>query len=463
MTRFSKLLVGFSAFSMLVLGGFGCKNSTPAVGGATTKQRTLELWTVYDDVDALKTVTARYQAARPYLSINIRQFRPEELYDRLVEALAEDRGPDVVSVDNRSLGKYLTKLSSMPPSVSDTTVQVTQGQFSSDTVVSTKTVPTVTLDQLDREYVKVVADDVVKNNRIYGLPMSMDALAIYYNKDLLDRAGVAEPPKDWEEFQEVVRTLTKYDRTTGQIIQSGAALGTSANISWKDDIVYALFAQSNAPFVDSNGRAVFHRVENRVSDETPAMQVMNFYTDFANPTRDTYTWNESMPSALDSFVAGKVGFFFGYQFHNSVIKARAPQLNYAAMPLLQLDPDRQANVANYSVLTVPAKSKNLNEAWGLVTYLAHSPATKDYLDASGRLTALRTFIATQRENVNLAPFVSQLLIAQSWYSGSNYEAASAAVGDMIREWLQDPPEPNRFLEFRQTILNRAAAKINQTL
>ena len=459
--RFSKLLVGFSITSLLLL-GLGCKNSTPAVGGTNTQRKTLELWTVYDDVDALNAVITNYKAARPYLAVNIRQLRPEDLYNRLVETLAEDRGPDIISIDNRSLGKYVSKLTTLPPSVQDTTVKVIEGQFSTQTVVSTKTIPTVTLDQLDREYIPVVKQDVIRGGRIYGLPISMDTMAIYYNKDLLDRAGIAEPPKTWEEFQEAVRKLTKFDRVSGKIVQSGAALGAAGNVPWNDDLLYILFKQSNITFVDRSGRAVFNGASNS-REETPTMQVMSFYTDFADPTRDTYSWNEEMPNALDGFVTGKIAFSFGYQFHNQTIKARAPQLNYVIIPLLQLKPDLQANVANYSILTVPAKSKQANEAWALVAHLTHSAATKDYLDRSGRLTALRAYINAQKENIVLAPFVADLLVATSWYRGNNYEVAAGAVKDMIREWLRAPANVENLGQYRQSVLNRAAARINQTL
>lgn len=464
MQRFSKLLVGFSITGLLLLGGFGCKGTTAAQQQAM-KPVKLEMWTTYDDVDALQAQIEKFRASRPYLSVSIRQIRASEVYDRLVEALAEDRGPDILSLDNRSLGKFQSKLASMPPTVQDTTVQVVKGQFSTETIVTTKNLPTVTIDQLDREYVPVVKLDAVRGGRIYGLPMSMDTLAMYYNKDLLDRAGIPEPPKTWEEFQEAVTKLTKFDKATGAIVQAGAALGGARNIPYNDDIMYALFKQSNVPFVDRSNRAVFNRrsADSSNDDETAAMKVLDFYTDFANPTRLSYAWSESMPNALDAFVTGKVAFFFGYQFHNPIIKSRAPQLNYAILPMLQLNPEAQSNVANYSLLMVTAKSKQANGAWNVINYLTHTAATKEYLDASGRLTALRAYINAQRENLTLAPFVSQLLIATSWYRGNNYEAASAAIGDMVTEWFQNPPGEVEPLVFKQTILNRAAAKINQTL
>ncbi len=466
MPQKTQSLVLCAALGALLLVGFGCKSADGVVGGGTMPKRvTLEYWTVYDDVDAIQAAATAFKAQRSHLSINVRQLRADEIYTRLVEALAEDKGPDIISVNNRAVGSYISKLAPMPPSVNDTTIIVTQGQLGTTTKVNSVVKPTVTVEQLQREYVSVVAEDAVNGGKIYGLPLSIDTMAIFYNKDLLDRAGIAEAPKTWEEFQENVKKLTKYDKTTGKITQSGAVLGTGTNVPWSDDILYVLFKQSGLSFVNKNNEAVFNvRPQNSGSgSETPAMQVMNFYTDFANPTRDTYSWNDSMENGLDAFVQGKVAFFFGYSFDLPLIKSRAPQLNFDVIPLLQLNPEAPANTANYSIQAVTAKSKNANEAWNFVTYLAHSGATKDYLQKSGRPTALRAYLAEQKNDVTLAPFVEQLLSATNWYRGGNYNAASLAVKTLVKEWLVVPADPDKLIQNWQSALNRAAAQVNQTL
>ncbi len=452
------LVVGF------VILGFGCKGASTA-DQAATKPITLEYWTVFDDVDALQKLIAKFQGSHPYITINLRQLSQAELYPRLVEALAEDKGPDIVSVSNRSVQSLKTKLAPMPEAVNDTTVAVVKGTIGTNTVITTVPKKLVTPTQLDRDYVQAVKNDVLIDNKIYGLPLSFDSLALYYNKDLLDRAGVPEPPRTWEEFQAAVKKITKYNAKTDAITQSGAALGTSNNISVSDDLIYVLYKQSGLDFVAKNGQPVFNRVPAGVNNgsESPAMAVMNFYTDFANPARDTYTWNENMDNALDAFSNGSVAFFFGYNYYLPVIKARAPQLNLGILPLLQLNPERPMNVANYWVQAVTAKSTKQAAAWNFIDYITHSAATKEYLDATGRPTALRAYIAAQSQNVDLLPFISQVLIADNWYRGNNYEAASKAVKDMIHEWLLPPPDPSKIVEWRQNILNRAAQKVQQTL
>lgn len=447
----------------LVLSGFGCKGLS-TTEKASLQPISLEYWTVYDDVDTIRGLIASYKILHPQIYVNVRQLRVEEFYQRLVEALAEDKGPDIISINNRSLRTYLSKISPMPASVSDTTAYLQKSQLGDKTVVTTASIPLVTTLQLEKEYVPAVKQDVNIGGSIYGLPISLDTMAIYYNKDLLDRAGVPEPPTTWDEFQSAVKKITKYNKTTDSIVQSGAALGTGNNIPGVDDILMMLFRQSNVQFTSkTTGRASFNSAPQTIKDSTTAMNVMDFYTDFANPDRDTYTWSNKSPNALDAFVNGSVAFFFGYSYHLPVIKSRAPQLNYGVLPMLQLNPDKPINVASYWVQSVTSKSKHQNEAWGLINYLTHSKATKTYLDRTGRPTALRTYITAQQGQLELQPFVAQLLIAENWYRGQNYDIALTAIKDMVSEWLIPASDPTKILEYKQSILNRAAKRIDQSL
>lgn len=446
--------------SFLVLAGLGCKGPSKDEMAAT-RPVVLEYWTVFDDVDALQAQIDKWRADRSYLTVNLKQLRIDELYPRLLEALSEDKGPDIISIRNRWMRFYKPKLAAMPASVPDTTVRVEKTTLGTQTVINTVNQLLPTVNQIEKEYVQSVKSDVVIDNSIYGLPLSLDTLALYYNKDLLDKAGIAEPPKNWEEFQAAVKKLAKFNKTTGKILQYGAALGTGNNIPGFEDILYILFKQSNLEFVGKTGFAAFN-AKSSSGSTPPGLAVMNFYTDFADDTRDTYTWNQEADNALDKFVNGSLAFFFGYSYHAPVIKARAPQLNVEVLPMLQLNPEQPVNAANYWVQSVLDKSKHKNEAWALVNFLTHSKANKDYLDQAARPSALRAYISGQLENIALFPFASQVLVAGSWYKGKDYDTAVKALGDMAHEWLLPSPQAGQELQWKQEVLNRAAAKFNQT-
>jgi len=444
-----------------MLGGLGCK-------GLSTEERQaiapvyLEYWTVFDDVDEVKKLINSYAGPRSYLSVNIKQLREDELYPRFIEALAEDRGPDIISVSNRMLPAYRSKLASMPSSVPDATVRTVKKKLGTEIIVTESTQQLPSVRQIKDEYVQAVEKDVIYNDQIYGLPLSLETMALYYNKDLLDRAGIPEAPKTWSDFQSAVKKLTKYDKDNN-IIQSGTALGTGDNIPGFDDLLFLLFEQSGVDFVNSNGYITFGDDLKNSAKLTAIVAVMDFYTDYANPKRDTYSWDSKMDNALNKFVNGSLAFFFGYSYHNSIIKSRAPQLNVEIMPMFQLDQSKSINATNFWVQTVVKKSKNQDEAWGLINYLTHSAATKTYLDNTKRPTAIRTYITGQTQDVKLKPFVSQALVAESWYKGRGYTTAKKALASMVDEWIKVPETAEKKSQWYKGILERGSSKINQSL
>lgn len=459
--QFFKKITSFSIIAaILVMLGIGCKGPDPAAE-LESKKVVLEYWTVYDDVDQLNKLIAEYTAERPYIQVNLKQIPPGEFYSRLVEALAEDRGPDIISVQNRALGSMISKLAPMPGAVDDTLVTQEGGLVGPGQKIQPLTRILPTPREIESEYIRAIYRDVVINGQVYGLPLSVDTMAIFYNKDLLDRSGVAQVPTNWNEFRTAVRKITKYDAKSA-VIQSGTALGTGNNISGVDDLLYIFFAQSGTNFVTDSGRPLFQNAGSYEEAPGSANYLLNFYTGFANKTTEEYSWDEAKPPAIDAFTAGSVGFFFGYSYHLPVIKAKAPQLNFGIIPLFQLDPERPVDVVTYWVQAVTLKSKHQGEAWGLIDFLTHSSATKSYLDATGRPTALRAYIDEQKKKSELAPFVNNVLTAKSWYRGQNYDGALQAIQTMVHEWLQPVPENVRQGEWKQTILERAAAKIEQT-
>jgi len=99
----------------------------------------------------------------------------------------------------------------------------------------------------------------------YGVPLSVDSLGLYYNKDLFNAAGITSPPRDWNEFADISKKLTKFD-VSNQIVVSGTAMGTAYNINRSTDILNLLMLQSQTEMVDSiSGQAVFDKVVQKKS------------------------------------------------------------------------------------------------------------------------------------------------------------------------------------------------------
>lgn len=450
---------------LLLLVGLGCKSDDEAMLAALTEPVRLEYWSVNHDSRSIRQLIDAYNLRKPYVTIRYRRFRPEEFEQALLEALAEDKGPDIMTLHNTWLGKYQTKLSPAPAAVQSAYVVVKGGAgLSSKKEITPVTTPIPNANQIDKLFVKAVKSDVVKNNSsgqpaVWGLPMALDTMVLYYNQDLLDQAGVAQAPTTWTELQDAIVATTRYHED-GSIAQAGAAIGTGSNVDRSADIIATLLLQSGVPMTDAAGRPAFH-LEVEGSRDAPQVEALRFYTDFGNPTKQVYTYNENMESSLEAFTRGKAAFFFGYAYHTPHIKARAPKLNYRILPMPQLNPNVPKNIANYWVESVTKKSENADLAWDFINFMTTAAQADIYTKTQQLPTALRATINKQLEDPQLSTFASQALTSESWYKGRNPAVADAALEEMI-----DYIHENRALELDEDIfgdaLARAASKINQS-
>jgi multiple sugar transport system substrate-binding protein len=420
---------------------------------------TLNYWRVFDGQDDFAEIIERYNQRHPYITIKYRKLRYDEYEEVLLHVLAEDRGPDIFSIHNTWVKKYESKIEPMP----EETVMifpVSKGTIKEEIILEKKVNKSLSLRDLKQRFVNVVYSDVVINNKIYALPLSVDTLAMYYNQDLFDQAGIVEVPKYWNrDFQQTVKNLTEQD-LKGNIIQSGVALGTSDNIERDSDILSVLMMQNGANMMDEDGQVLFHTIPSWVDDKNynPGLMALKFYTDFANPIKEVYSWNNDMDDSINMFISGKLAMIFAYSYHLPIIESLSPKLDFFVSPLPQIEgSDVPINFANYWVEVVSNKSEHKNEAWDFVQFMASSEQASLYLDKVKKPAALRSLISDQREDLEIGVFADQVLTSKSWYKGKEPLLMERFFGEMIDAVLEDTEEEII------NIMNLYANRIQQTI
>ncbi|MEY4722786.1 MAG: hypothetical protein RLZZ324_299 [Candidatus Parcubacteria bacterium] len=451
----------------LIFTGFGC--STPNQAAVSRSQPvTLNYWRVFDDQDAFQQIAQDYTRIHPNITIRYTKLTYDEYRDKLLNALAEDNGPDMMSLHNDWMHEWQPRLMPMPSSVTMAFKEV-QGSIKKETITVLRTLPTMTLKQMANDYIDVVAGDMVMEvpqddpraprvQAIYGLPLSVDTLALYYNRDLLNNAGIPSPAADWKTFQDQVKKLTKLDET-GSILQSGAALGTATNVERASDILALLMMQNGTRMTTDDGSATFDKYPPELAGRPlpPGAEALVFYTDFANPVKEVYSWNDKLPDSLQAFAKGQTAYYFGYAFNLQQIRQLNPKLNIGIAPFPQISADNQpVNYANYWAEAVSRKTKHPDEAWDFLLFAAKAEEAQKYIAATGKPTALRSLVNGELSNANLAVFASQLPTARSWYHGTNAAAVEAAFAEMIRSTLAGDSDPTK-------ALGLGAIKVNQTI
>lgn len=442
--------------ALFVLTGASCGRQE----ALTPPPVTLEFWGTQQREEALRPLIQEYQKTRPYVSVNYRYIDEREYEKKILNALAEDRGPDLFSLPAEKLAGYTNKIVFLP---SEVTLPVADDAG----IMKNTTVRTLTMKKIKHDYLDFVYNHMVRSyvgadaygqalpaqDRIVGLPLSADTMVLYYNKDLFTAAKLENPPANWSTFAEYVKSLSKRSEQ-GKLLQAGAAFGTTQNLPYFFDIISTLMIQNGALMVTRNGAVAFAGIpEGADFEEPPGLNAIQFYVDFASSFKETYTWNDQQPNAMEAFAQGRVAMIFGYANDYHLLKKKAPKLNIgiASMPLVQ--GNRQAYFGRVNMEVVSQKSANQNVAWDFLTYISDVGRLSAYLDVMKLPTPVRSLIQKQQQDDFLKVYSGQLLNAGNWYKGGDYIGATNAFSRLVSDI-----HSGRY-EYVQDALNFAAESV----
>lgn len=436
----------------IVNSGFSCKwnpfRSEPELYDPVT----LEYWGVWDTPKQLEALIADYKTTHPTISVVYKNFRYEEYERKLLEAWADDRGPDIFAIPSTWLKNYQHRIVPMPDTYKIPIYKL-QGTIKQELITVLETFRGLSPQDIKNQYVSVVYDDVVMDNRVYGLPYYLDTLVTFYNIDLLTKAGIAEPINDFFDLVEQTPRLTKAT-DSGKIIQSAVALGGTYNIPRFFDIFSSIMIQ--------NGVAVEGKSFKPLIDQDSATrlaQAFSFYTDFARPGKASYSWNADTEDALEMFASGRLAYFFGYSYHADQLRNRNLQFDWNIKNFPQTRGAQGTKYyADYWINVVAKKSKNPAAAWNFIQSTAAADKVNIYLKANKRPTALRSLIDAQLDDYEIAPFASQVLTASNWYNGYNINLAEQYTAEIIDGLVSG----ELIMDTEATPINLFVNKINQT-
>ncbi|MDD5749407.1 MAG: extracellular solute-binding protein [Patescibacteria group bacterium] len=436
----------------IITSGFGCKFNPFSREPELHQNITLEYWGVWDTPAQLKALIDDYNVSHPTITVRYRNFRYEEYERELLEAWADDRGPDVFAIPATWIKKYEPRLEPMPTSYRIPVYEL-QGTVRPEQVTVLREFRGLSANDIRTRYVPAVYDNVVLNNQIYGLPYSLDTLVTFYNRDMLDRAGIPEPVFDFFDLVEQAPRLTL--ATEGnRIIQSAVALGGTDNIPRFFDIFSSIMLQNG---VQVKGNS-FQPLTDRDSADRLA-QVFTFYTDFARPGRASYSWNKELDNAFELFASGRLAYFFGYSYHADELRRRGTAFNWGINNFPQTRGAQGTKYyTNYWVNVVAKKSNNREAAWNFIQSTSASDKVNLYLEPNKKPTALRSLVNQQLADPDTAVFASQVLTADSWYNGYNIEVAELYLKETIEGLLSG----EMILDRDGSVLNLFVNRINQT-
>ena len=407
---FLAVFVLVAIVGVAVFAGFG--GSSKAAVPKATIWGTIPAFFITDTVRILN-------ASSNALEVTYVQKDPQTFQNEFVNALAEGNGPDAVLLSDDMLYTFRNKLQPIPY-----------------TAFALRDFQSTFIDG---------ASVFASKDGLLAIPISVDPLVMYYNKNILARAAVSRAPQTWDEMSQIGPVIIQ--RTdTSTIQQALLSFGDYANVNNAKAILSTLLFQAGNNITainaltgsaytvldkDTSNNNIANSTDSNTSgsdsssqnDGTTATEsVLDFYTSFANPAKSLYTWNRSLPNSLDYFLSGNLAFYFGFASEISQIQAKNPNLNFDVAQV----PQNMSGIPNVYgkiyALAIVKQTKNAAGALGVISQLTNQTAVQHYIDIANLPPARRDLLAQQPKDPFMTVFYRSAIQVKSWFDPSPAES-----------------------------------------
>lgn len=358
-------------------------------GGSASNAATVTIWGDISTQDFSLLLNNATLSQDRTLTIQYVEKPTNSLEAEWTEALAAGVGPDLVILPQDKFWKNKNKL--IP-------------------------IPYESISQRDFQETFVEAGEVyLTADGIYGLPLTIDPLVLYYNRDLLSAAGVAKPLAYWDEIYNATLNLSKRD-AAGNLVKSTIALGETRNINHAKDILALLLLQAGTPITGFVGTELKSALTTRIDTSTiPADSALEFYTQFSNPTKPFYSWNRTLPEAQTRFTSGDSAYYLGFASELSALRNKNPTLNFGVTSVPQSRVSgKTVTIGHLYGISISRGTLNpsaaLTAAWKLIS-----------VDSAAALSQILTLPPARRDLLSERPtdailpiFYNAALQSKSW-------------------------------------------------
>jgi multiple sugar transport system substrate-binding protein len=294
--------------------------------------------------------------------VTYRPVSEDALVPKLVESIASGTGPDLVMFPSSYLVRESNKLVTIPyASYPKRTFQ--------DTFIQ-------------------AGEPFLYPDGVKGLPFVIDPLVMYWNRTMFAAAGIAQPPRYWDELPQMVSNLTKVEQN-GTLKTSAFALGSWDNIVNSKDILLTLLSGLGNPVITRAGNGFTSTLSASASNGTgSAASAVRYFAQFSDPVKPVYTWNRSQPASRDAFLKGTLAVYFGPASELLGIRTANPNLNFDVAEMPNVRGGVKGASSHLFALSIPNGSKNPVGALTVATILTSADVQR-IVNKETRLPSVR--------------------------------------------------------------------------
>lgn len=311
-----------------LLGGCGSKQATDGANKGDKKEK-ITFWGSWsgNQVGQLNKLIGKYNSSQDKYEVKYKV--KDNVEEKLLTGMAGGEVPDVILWDRFNTQMYAKKnaLLNLDEYIKKDDIKL--GDFYDETVKE--------MNYKDKQY---------------GIPLLVDNRSLFYNKKILDEAGVT-PPTTWEELEEVAKKTTKWNGN--KLVQAGFSL---------DDV--GLFnmwlQQAGGSMLNKSGtKTAFNSAQGK--------EVVEFWNKLL---KEDKVYQQGFNDGSDAFAAGKVALTYNGPWALADYD-KVKDLDYGIVsPVAGPNGDKGAITGGFG-LVIPSTAKNKDAAWDFIKWWTTNP------------------------------------------------------------------------------------------
>jgi multiple sugar transport system substrate-binding protein len=298
----SALLVVF--LSLYSLFGAGSRDGAPSAAGSSGDVQKIVYWTPLSggDGDIMQSMVDLFNAEHKDIQVDMTIILTAEYYTKLQTALMSDQASDIAIIHASRIGEYAPE--GLIAALDDLASQsgLNWNRYNQNRLTTT-----------------------IYNGRHYAIPHDTQIIACFYNRAILENAGVItkgaelELPKGKNEFAAYLKNI-KAKVPADTMVISASTSGLMPYYVW-----YSFFKQNGGNLMGSDGKINFNNEINR--------EVLQYISDLVFVHK---VWPQNIRSGGEIFTAGKGALNFNGGWSTSSFESNSNLLNFSILPFPQV-------------------------------------------------------------------------------------------------------------------------------
>jgi multiple sugar transport system substrate-binding protein len=406
--EFLKVGLGAAAVGTVgVLGSQGVSGAASSLAGARRKAPTgsITVWMHQEAAfqDVYEKLVTRFEHSHPGTKITTLYIPFADLETKTMTAYLGGDPPDIVKLPGTTFPQFSSKGLFAP-------VDAAAMGFASIGAFKAAFEPNTT-------------SQLTYNGRIYGVPITWNALFLFYNKNDFRAAGLnpARPPTTWEELVQVGKKLTKY-KSTGAVERAGFQWTYEEATEWTYmDLLGLVVGLGGTILKDGKG--------NLSSKE--GIQALTYYQDMSVKYKISSPNITSTGYDPGIFANNQASMLISSNWMTPLVEGINKSFklgpDWGVAPTPKWQGKAQVTISYTYGWAVAKSSKDAALAWEFIRYLESQSSVKAMLDGAGIIEPIRNWHSLAP---NTPGYDLEAKLASSSTSGPNvpyYHKMAAAL------------------------------------